>query len=711
MIETNLIPFTFTTGEVLASFYFDVKNKLNKEDFSPLTRGEFPVGLLQKYEDRLKGVKYLYTDFQRHEDADFTGRVQLANSPRFALHYARFVIQDYFRNTRHFVVSRNLAKDVEIWVPGTKKQDDRWRHFYCFTAKVQYARMTEGFELVISYDKMSRVLNQSVAQLYTIDKTHFVNVVYDGKVHYFKSEGFIVHRNEGNAYPVVNHELEADLALPLMPKPTGNKYLRVREKIRAFCNNYLFKGQLDNVIQIPQTNSFLCLSDEDISSLPPEASLIYFKNYKGEEVAYTDIKEGFRKSGPYAIANDKPLKIFFIYQAESGVKAKEFVLKALSAGALPDVYKGHPYYRIKPLHKAIHQSFTYDDDGDIVFANLDTAVDEVERLMMKKEIDVKYRYLGIYISPISKNSTSDSHYQIVYTGIKEVCIKHDVAVQGFFEQRDETEANIQYSFTNIYAAILGKIGGIPWSIKTNTPEDLIIGVGAYYSRRKGKRYLGSAFCFDGSGLMKEFACIEEKEREELVVKMKKALASFVTDNDGLVPNRIVIHFYKEMSEKDWRPIFKMLQEFNVAEVPVIVVTLNKTETKDILGFNAGCSDLMPLAGTYFKVGEKTWLLYNNTKSDQAAWESMANASKERGYHFPIKVRLDCRNADVLEDEKTVTDLIQQIFQLSRMFWKSVDQQNLPITIKYTSILAEFLPYFRYEEIPNPEFGCKTLWFL
>lgn len=44
-------------------------------------------------------------------------------------------------------------------------------------------------------------------------------------------------------------------------------------------------------------------------------------------------------------------------------------------------------------------------------------------------------------------------------------------------------------------------------------------------------------------------------------------------------------------------------------------------------------------------------------------------------------------------------------------WKSVDQQNIPITIKYPSLLTEFLPYFRYEEMPNPEFGCKTLWFL
>lgn len=126
---------------------------------------------------------------------------------------------------------------------------------------------------------------------------------------------------------------------------------------------------------------------------------------------------------------------------------------------------------------------------------------------------------------------------------------------------------------------------------------------------------------------------------------------------------------------------------------------------------------MPLAGTYFKVSEKSWLLYNNSKTNQKAWDDMvAKKTKSHSeakipYHFPIKVRFDCRNADVLDDEATIEDLLKQIFQLSRMYWKSVDQQNIPITIKYPSLLTEFLPYFRYEEIPNPEFGCKTLWFL
>jgi len=708
MIETNLIPFDFSTGEVRASFFKDIHNNPDKEDYSPLSRDEFPIGLLQKHNKELEGVRYLYTDFKVHPNADFTGKVILENSPHFAVHYARYVIQKHLYQNHNLVVSRNLTKDVEAWAPEKLSSNTRWTMYYCFTVKVQRARMTNQYELVVSYDGLSRKLNTPIAELTSIDKSHFTRAIYNGKLHSYQSENSIVKNNEGNAYPVMNKDLERDLNIPRIDKPEGNKYERVQKMIFGFCKRYIFDSQLDDVISIPLKNQFLVLGNTDYSTLPAEASNLIFRDNKGIDIIQNDIVSGFKK-GPYSNVTDKPLKIFFIYQDKTGLKAKDFVLQAFTKGALPDTYNGCSYMKIKPMHQAIRQSFTYEKDSDIAFGSLDTAIDEVEQALSKASIETeKYHYLAIYVSPISKNNCSDKHYQIVYAGIKEACLNKEVSVQGYFEQRLADEYGIQYSFTNLYAAILAKIGGIPWKIIPSTPDDLIIGVGAYYSRKKNKRYLAGAFCFDGSGIMREFACIEEREHKDLIAKIKNALHSFLTNSGGALPNRIVIHFYKEMKKADWKPIFEMLRDFDIRDIPVIVVTLSKSETKDIIGFSKDCKDLMPLAGTYFKVGERTWLLYNNMKTDQESWDKLKS---RKTYHFPIKIKLDCRNADIMNDEGTVADLIQQVFQLSRMFWKTVDQQNLPITVKYPAILTEFLPYFRYEEIPNPAFGCKSLWFL
>ena len=84
-------------------------------------------------------------------------------------------------------------------------------------------------------------------------------------------------------------------------------------------------------------------------------------------------------------------------------------------------------------------------------------------------------------------------------------------------------------------------------------------------------------------------------------------------------------------------------------------------------------------------------------------------SKIRFSPMTIKLKIYCTQSELVEDIKTVKELIDQVYQFSRMYWKSVRQQNLPVTIKYPEMVAEMLPHFDGNEIP--EFGKDNLWFL
>lgn len=43
------------------------------------------------------------------------------------------------------------------------------------------------------------------------------------------------------------------------------------------------------------------------------------------------------------------------------------------------------------------------------------------------------------------------------------------------------------------------------------------------------------------------------------------------------------------------------------------------------------------------------------------------------------------------------------------YWKSVRQQNLPVTIKYPEMVAQIAPHFDGDDIP--QYGKNNLWFL
>ncbi|MPN32482.1 hypothetical protein SDC9_179961 [bioreactor metagenome] len=147
-----------------------------------------------------------------------------------------------------------------------------------------------------------------------------------------------------------------------------------------------------------------------------------------------------------------------------------------------------------------------------------------------------------------------------------------------------------------------------------------------------------------------------------------------------------------------------LNNLGLDEIPVYVVTINKTESEDFVLFDGKNSDLLPYSGRYMNLGNKTYLLCNNTRYENAEF------SRLDGFPFPVKIKIECpTNNSQSIDTLIISDLIDQVYQFSRIYWKSVKQQNLPVTIKYPEMIAQILPYFTNTDPDNID--TKHLWFL
>lgn len=64
---------------------------------------------------------------------------------------------------------------------------------------------------------------------------------------------------------------------------------------------------------------------------------------------------------------------------------------------------------------------------------------------------------------------------------------------------------------------------------------------------------------------------------------------------------------------------------------------------------------------------------------------------------------------MLDDLALADLLIDQVYQFSRMYWKSVAQQKMPVTILYPQMVAEIFPYFKTPVLSD--FGKENLWLL
>ena len=145
------------------------------------------------------------------------------------------------------------------------------------------------------------------------------------------------------------------------------------------------------------------------------------------------------------------------------------------------------------------------------------------------------------------------------------------------------------------------------------------------------------------------------------------------------------------------------------QIPVVVVTVNKTFSDDLVGFDLSTSHLMPASGHYLAISPYQYLLYNNQLTKGESEET----SDREGYPFPLKIFLQQYKPGSsvsmpLTSEEAIP-VLEQLCRFSLLYWKSVSRQWMPVTLRYPEMLAQIAPHFRYKDWG--ELGSDSLWFL
>jgi hypothetical protein len=397
--------------------------------------------------------------------------------------------------------------------------------------------------------------------------------------------------------------------------------------------------------------------------------------------------EGLKDFGPFAPPPNKHIRIFFIVQKDDTRR----VAKKL-AGYLKS---GHSFFPGLPRYANVPMRFS---DEHVVFANEDNPLPEIRAQLAKMPFGDGVQHHAIYVSPISKDTGDPDKFRVYYR-VKEELLKYGVSCQVVFRD-NVSEPNFKYYLPNLSVAILAKLGGVPWQLASPPRRELIVGVGAFRSRKLKSPYVGSAFCFSDTGKFRGFQCFSSRETGMLAGSIRKAVHRYVRDYGK--PERLIVHYYKRMSYRERKPIVGMLHNLGLDDLPVVVVTINKTDSRDVVVFDELYGGRIPLSGTFIQLDDDKLLLCNNTRYEDGK-------KAVRRFPFPVKLNIATDIPGFMEDEACLKEIVDQVYQFSRIYWKSIAQQNLPVTIRYPELVAEMFPYFEGNVIPK--YGRENLWFL
>lgn len=607
------------------------------------------------------------------------------------------MIQKIVRHFRElgFPVCRDFIGRIEIWVP-TDEGNSTLYNRYLLNPK--YKDLTDVWQIDVCHGRESRCSKKS---LYEVDlDNHGYDVIAGTEVLHRKNVRQHHFQKYGGGCPVINRYTSRVLNIQEPRRCDRNKYATKMKKITDFIGTYLVTPEFQDALGIDILNNgaLIPVKSEDIFMVEEKAkNLVYGDGFVGSLP-----RNEFPQHGPHI--QPKPFKYFFIsLKSPKSEIARARLWNIFQNGKDSSVLngKGKEFGTgkiFKRLCEYLNQPLSWVSNLSLSYTSYNTALEELrQHLMDNQRFDPGINYIAIIISEISKDDSSQKLHELYYK-MKELLMKSKITSQVIYAPNISKD-NFNFFIPNIAAAITGKQYGMPWGLQSlSQRNDMIVGIGA--SRQVGRKpYLGTAFCFDKEGQFREFDCCQAEDTEALGTSLKKALWQFCRQYGK--PDRLIIHYYKKLRKDEGEQIEMMLKQ-NGLQCPVYVVNMVTAVNDDLIAFDTSKTDYMPKSGTYVHLRDTQYLLYNNERySDYGKADIL----------YPIKMTITSANTNTggkLTKEDTV-DIITQVYQFCRLYWKSVKMQNVPITIAYPELVAQYVPHFADENLP--EFGKHNLWML
>ncbi len=695
-----------------------------------LTRQTCPVELCETYPE-LSPCDQIYTTYDVPAQGFHPIKVNLSNPDNyyFAKRFYYLKMIHYFRQCGLMAKPSEITQDCEVWqFNNNGNSNSKYSMFDRYTVKIDYDRFNQHPQLILSYNRPVKVYNTSVQKILdSADPLSDVQpsmslfnwVVYNnGKEHVIDRYRFLARQEDfdaSKAYPKLHPELTSFLGLGMddesSPRPNNqgrsaakpvNKYERYHEKINTFYKQFLDNEDFRSILNIDR-NGFLSVNPLQVGFTSSDSKQLIF----GKNTQDSNPQRGLN-SGPYKSAPYTNIKIISIFLKEDKDTARNLLL------FFRDDYKK----TFDGLRKYIGKPFTF-SKAFLEIQDKNKIAEELDDYLLRNapNFEADCKYLALYLTPIGKHASNRAARDVYYLvkqklqryQIESQCIEADKMLEAIkfddthINSRGMAYANFAYTLQNMAIAINAKLRGMPWCLAVQKQNELIVGVGAFRNMETKTQYIGSAFSFDNTGAFNSFEFFQKDELKELAGSIENAIINFTKVNDK--PERLIIHYYKQMNKKEFNEIEQTLQRLDV-DIPVYVVTISKTESEDYFLFQPitdDYKDLMPYSGTYVNLGNHTYLLCNNTRYDDGKF------NPRDGYPFPVKIRIECpNNGDQPIATEVINQLIEQVYQFSRIYWKSVRQQNLPVTVKYPEMLAEIVSHFPNGWMPSSQ---NNLWFL
>jgi hypothetical protein len=491
----------------------------------------------------------------------------------------------------------------------------------------------------------------------------------------------LAENESGNFIVIANREIKEGLGIN-KTTPKKLSYKAIYTELTKFYNEILL--QLSNEKISILAGGLRNVETYDINKVNTSENLMLFGNERTDINAVTGLRDyGIYRPSPKATE----VKFVFVYQNKSDANQLYLYLKN-GYKHYPGLwsYVGIPISRLEP-----EKSLQYTSDNE-----LRNKIDGY--LNSQFPNDYYNDYFAIIIQPYSSQDREDIEEEDneLYYLIKHKFLSKGIPTQ-FIQDKNIHSGSFHYYLPNISIAILAKLGGIPWRLKSKKNNELVIG----FNQKKTAqgRFIGSAVFFSNEGqLGKTLGFIETETESALIKNLKASIEEFIREKQS-TPERLIIHYYKPQSGSEKESIESLIQQELRLNIPFAIVEINDSKSQMDICFDVGYDMGMPESGTFIRMGKTEYLLFNNLRYQRNPIRSIVE-------ELPIKIVIHFADTGGFSHN----ELISQVYEFSRLYWKGLKQRSQPATTIYAKLIADFASHYN-GQLPDNDTVNTLPWFL
>ena len=621
----------------------------------------------QEWVKDLKEEDFVYYSFFEPKDIEFF-KIETGEYPfkRFTEKYIREQLMNFFVDRNFIIEPFPKGNDVSVY-EKVGDFNNEWSIYRRYDLLVKANRK----EIAFNVGSVNTLISNNAQEFQITDKIRII----DNKDNFIKPLGGREDLN--NCRIIADRYKRAQLGL--INEPRKFNYKNLYNQLTEFYNKQLLS--IDKCNFKIEAGGIKSVEQFDINMVMLKENLMLFGKGKTDVNAVTGMRDyGIYKPSPKAT----DVKFIFVYENSRDANQLYLCLKN-GLKHFPGLWS---YVGI-PIRLS---------DLKLQYSGADDLKSKIDNFLETNLPNKYYSDLfAIIINPHSNQEKEEieENEDPMYYNIKRKFLEKGIPTQ-FLQDKNIHSGSFHYFLPNISIGILAKLGGIPWRLKSKRSDELVVG---FNQKVVGdNKYIGSAVFFSNEGELGKTLGFQNDSETALIQNLKVAIEEYITQKET-PPERLVIHYYKPQSGREKRSIEHLIQNELRLNIPFAIVEINDSKSQMDICFDKDFSMGMPESGTYVRVSKTEYLLFNNTRYQK---NPLRNVIEE----LPIKVAIHFADTGGFSHK----ELISQVYEFSRLYWKGLKQRSQPATTIYSKLIAEFAGH-NNGVLPNNGTVNNTPWFL